>query len=160
MHGPHGDRRNDAVGPRCEMAVSIRDGKLLTFEEMYLCDATLSNADDVWDAIIYSLFELARVINANPPADSYSELTELSGRLFDAADRIRNPASKALGVDLKAAARAVSNLASVRFAVAEIAASCTDTKAARELSRIARREGVTCPATSHATNPTRRWERR
>jgi hypothetical protein len=57
------------------------------------------------------------------------------------ANRIRNPASKALGVDLKAAARAVSDLASLRFALREIAFSCSGKPAANELSELLGVEG-------------------
>jgi hypothetical protein len=63
-------------------------------------------------------------------------MQELAGRLFDAKGRIRNPASKALGVDLSAAAQAVRDLASIKFAIREIAVDCTDKCTAKELREL------------------------
>jgi hypothetical protein len=53
----------------------------------------------------------------------YSELAALAARLNEAAEDIRNPSLRA---DLFAAAGAVSDLASIKFGIEEIAESTTD----------------------------------
>lgn len=61
---------------------------------------------------------------------SYSDLEALSGRIDDLVQVIRNPG---IVKDLAQASLAVSDLASMRFAIEEIAADCNDTKLALEL---------------------------
>jgi hypothetical protein len=48
-------------------------------------------------------------------------LSALSARLFDHADSITNVAAHEMEVDIRLAARAISNLATLRFCVGEIA---------------------------------------
>ena len=54
---------------------------------------------------------------------NYSELAELAARLTGTAETVRNPA---VAVDLHQAAGAVSDLASTRFAIEEIATALLD----------------------------------
>jgi hypothetical protein len=51
----------------------------------------------------------------------YETLNALGARLYDHADSITNVARHEMEVDIRLAARACSNLASLRFRVAEIA---------------------------------------
>jgi hypothetical protein len=51
----------------------------------------------------------------------YETLTKLGARLFDHADSITNVARHDMEVDVRLAARACSNFATLRFRVAEIA---------------------------------------
>jgi hypothetical protein len=61
---------------------------------------------------------------------TYSELAELARRLTETADTVRNPS---LVRDLHQAAGAVSDLASIKFGIEEIAESTTDFTTADEL---------------------------
>jgi hypothetical protein len=60
----------------------------------------------------------------------YDELQALALRLDETAETVRNPSVKA---DIVQAARAVSDLSSLRFAISEIAAQTTDHETAVEL---------------------------
>jgi hypothetical protein len=51
----------------------------------------------------------------------YETLTKLGARLFDHADSITNVARHDMEIDCRLAARALSNMATLRFRVAEIA---------------------------------------
>jgi hypothetical protein len=51
----------------------------------------------------------------------YETLTKLGARLFDHADSITNPAAHEMEIDIRLAAQVCSNLATLRFRVAEIA---------------------------------------
>jgi hypothetical protein len=51
----------------------------------------------------------------------YETLTKLGARLFDHADRITSVAAHEMEVDIRSAARVCSNLATLRFRIAEIA---------------------------------------
>jgi hypothetical protein len=51
----------------------------------------------------------------------YETLTKLGARLFDHADSITNVAAHEMEVDIRSAARVCSNLATLRFRIAEIA---------------------------------------
>jgi hypothetical protein len=61
---------------------------------------------------------------------TYSELAALAARLIETAETIRNPA---LYADLHHAAGAVSDLASIKFALEEIAGDRRDREVAKEL---------------------------
>jgi hypothetical protein len=51
----------------------------------------------------------------------YETLTKLGARLFDHTDSITNVAAHQTEIDIRMAARAISNFATLRFRVAEIA---------------------------------------
>ena len=51
----------------------------------------------------------------------YETLTKLGARLFDHADSITNIAAHQMELDIRLAARAISNFATLRFRIAEIA---------------------------------------
>jgi hypothetical protein len=52
---------------------------------------------------------------------NYGTLTQLATRLFDHADSITNRTRHDMEADCRLAARAISNMATLRFRVAEIA---------------------------------------
>jgi hypothetical protein len=68
---------------------------------------------------------------------AYSDLNELSGRLFVLAEYTLGDRQAAS--DIRNAARAVSDLASIRFAIEEIASDC-DARTALKLQELIRRE--------------------
>jgi hypothetical protein len=68
---------------------------------------------------------------------SYSRLAELAARLIQTAETIRDPA---LYADLHQAAGAVSDLASIKFGIEEIAAAIHDGTTADELLALIGRE--------------------
>jgi hypothetical protein len=69
---------------------------------------------------------------------SYSELSALAARLTESAETVvRNPS---LRPDLHRAAGAVSDLASIKFGVVEIAGECRDREVANELFELVGRE--------------------
>jgi hypothetical protein len=69
----------------------------------------------------------------------YSELNELSGRLFVLAEYTLGDRQAA--ADMRNAARAVSDLASLRFALEELAADC-DARTALKLQELIGREAA------------------
>lgn len=61
---------------------------------------------------------------------SYSDLEQLAGRMHDLCEVVRNPG---IVKDLHNVELALSDLASIRFAIEEIATGCDDATVALEL---------------------------
>jgi hypothetical protein len=70
---------------------------------------------------------------------SIDALNALATRLFDHADSITNVAAHEIEKDIRLAARVASDMATLRFGVAQVAASCSD--AARHLRELIGAEG-------------------
>jgi hypothetical protein len=69
---------------------------------------------------------------------TYSQLEELSARLQETAETVRNPAHVS---DLKEAACAVSDLATIKLELRVVIKDCTDKTAAKEIASLIGVEG-------------------
>jgi hypothetical protein len=74
----------------------------------------------------------------NTPPLSVEALNELATRLFDHADSITNPAARNIEVDMRLAARSITDFATLRFGITQAAASCSDAATARHLHELLR----------------------